>query len=253
VLTTALPFVVLLPFAAAQVSLPGAGGQRFVDFSQDLAMPGTIVVVGTLTRWKEGKRERLADGQLGGGGQVASVSGTQYFKVPVTASLQARTTFHGKPENVTLAFDVQLARLPDGKERRQMAGGVPIEEDRLALLVIAPKPKKGFELRHAIAFDPAAGKGGDDEAAFVDTMRDYYTVNRRLRELTDALAALDQAKDEAGRKAAVDALREVLARKPELKNPKNDTLLAQHVAPLEQRAENRLAEAGKIEPPKDSR
>lgn len=245
-----LPLVLLLPLATAQVTLPGAGGQRFVDFHRDLAHPGAVVVVGTLSKWKEGKRERLADGQLGGGGQVASVSGTQYFKVPVTASLQPRATLHGKAGDLALAFDVQLARLPDGKERRQAANGMAVAEDTLALFVVTPKGKKGFELRHVIVFDPAVDQGADGQAAFGDTMRDYYTVNRRMYELTEALAVLERAKDDAARKAALATLRELLAKKPELKRPQNDGLLQQHVAPLEQRAEKRLAEADRAEPAK---
>ena len=238
----ALPLLLLLlPALPAQIALPSGGGQRFVDFSGDLAHPGALVVIGTLGKWKEGKRERLADGQLGGGGQVASVSGTQYFKVPVTAALQARTTLHGKPEAVTLGFDVQLARLPDGKERRQVASGAALAEDTLALFVVTPKAKKGHELRHVIVFDRTVDQGPDGEAAFGDTMRDYYTVNRRVHDLTEALARLDRAKDEAGQQAARTTLRELLAKPPELKRPANDALLQQHVAPLVQRAEKRLA------------
>src|SRR5436190_12545011 len=93
-----LPFVLLLPLAAAQVSLPGPGQPRYVDYSQDLGNPGAIVVAGTLGKWKEGKRERMPDGQLGGGGTVAAVSGTQYFKVPVTAAVQPRAVLHGKAD-----------------------------------------------------------------------------------------------------------------------------------------------------------
>lgn len=246
-LARSVPFLLLLPCAWAQVALPGVGS-RFVDFHEDLAHSGAVVVVGTLTKWKEGKRERLAEGQLGGGGQVASVSGTQYFQVPVTASLRPRATLHGKADDAVVTFDVQVARLPDGKERRQMRSGTPIAEDQLALFVVLPRPKKGFELRHVIVFDPATEEGAGAEAAFADSMRDYYTVNRRMCDLTQALAKLDAAKDEAQRQEAATALRELLAAKPELKAPKNDQLLTQHVAPLEKRAEKRLAEI----PPADA-
>ncbi len=235
-----LTFVLLPACALAQVSLPGAGGQRFVDFSADLAHPGVVVAVGRLGKWKEGKRERLADGQLGGGGQVAVVSGTQYFKVPVKATLQARAVLHGEADDITIAFDVQLARLPDGKERRQAANGVPLAEDTLALFVAVPR-KKGYDLRHVVVFDQTVATAADPQAAFVDTMRDHYVVNRRMHELGSALARVDAAKDDARRAAARAALREVLAAKPELKDPKNDALLVQHVAPLERRAEKRLA------------
>lgn len=236
--------------ASAQISLPGAGGHRFVDWSQELAHPGTVVVVGTLARWKEGKRERQADGQLGGTGEVASVSGTQYFKVPVTATLQPRLTLQGKADGITLTFDVQLARLPDGKERRQVQGGAAIEEDALALFVLTPKAKKGFDVRVAIPFDRTVDKSGDAEAIFLDTMRDYDTINRRMHELRLALAKVDSQKDDAGKKAALAALRAVLATKPELRRPANDTLRMQHVAPLEQRAEKRLLESELTEPGK---
>jgi hypothetical protein len=227
--------------AIAQISLPG-GGQHFVDFSQHLAHPGACVVVGTLGKWKEGKREKMAEGQLGGGAQVASISGTQYFKVPVTAPVKARSTLHGKADGVVLQFDVQLARLPDGKEHRQVQGGTELAEDQLALFVFVPGKKKGHELRAVVAFDSKVEAGG--EASFVDTMRDHYTVNRRMHELTTALDVLDRAKDDGAKKAARQALQELVDKKPELKNPKHDGLLTMHCGPLEQRALKRLAEAG---------
>ena len=245
-----LSLLALLSVADAQVSLPAAGGHRFVDWSQELAHPGTVVVVGTLAKWKEGKRERQADGQLGGNGEVASVSGTQYFKVPVTAALQPRLALQGKADGITLTFDLQLARLPDGKERRQLQGGATIDEDALALFVLLPKAKKGFDVRIAIPFDKTVDKGPDAEALFLDTMRDYDIVNRRMHELRGALAAVDGQKDDAGKKAALAALRALLDKKPELRRPANDALLMQHVAPLEQRAEKRLREAESGEPRK---
>lgn len=246
-----LPFAALTLLGAlpAQLHLPGSG-HRFVDWSQDLAHPGAVVVVGTLGKWKEGKRERLADGKLGSGAQVASISGTQYFKVPVTAALQPRAVLHGKADGITLGFDAQVARLPDGKEHRQTSSGTPLEADTLALFVVVPKPKKGHELRAVIPFDKAVEPGADGEAAFVDTMRDHTTVNLRLRQLTDAIERLDGAKEPASRTAAAKALQELLAQKPELRQPKNDGLLTQHCVPLEHRAKKRLEELAKADAPK---
>jgi hypothetical protein len=237
-------FSALLAALPAQVALP-TGGQRFVDFSGHLAHPGACVVVGTLTGWKEGKRERLADGQLGGSGSVASVSGTQYFKVPVTAGIKVRTTFLGKPADVKLQFDVQLARLPDGKERRQVDGGAELADDQLALFVFTPAKKKGHELCAVVPYDPKEEKGG--EASFVDSMRDYFTVNQRMADLKKALDAFDKAADAAAKKAAATALRELVDKKPELKVGKNDGLLTTHCGPLEQRAQKRLADAAAAE------
>lgn len=232
---------VLAPLAA-QVSLPNAG-PRFVDFHTALAGSGVSVVVGTLGKWKEGRRERLADGQLGGHGQVASISGTQYFKVPVTAPVHVRATFHGTAAKPVLAFDVQLARLPDGKERRQTLDGVALAEHMLALFVVREQ-KKGCELLHVIPFDGRLHPGGDGEAGFVDAMHDVCTVNRRMLDLERGIAALDGATDAAARQAAAKALAELVAAGPELRESASDALLAQHVAPLEARARKCLAGAG---------
>lgn len=240
-LRRALPFVCLLSLAAAQVALPTTGGPRFVDFHRDLAHPGAIVAIGTLGKWKEGKRERLADGQLGGAGALTVVSGTQYFKVPVTAALQPRAHLLGKADGVVLTFDVQLARLPDGKEHRQTKDGSQLAEGTLAMFVIAPRPKKGFELRAVVVGD--AAKGGDAEALFGDAMRDHFAINRRMHDLATALERVAAAKDEAGKGVALAALRELVAEKPQLKQPANDALLQQHAGPFEQRAEQALAQA----------
>lgn len=238
----ALSFALLVAIAPAQIALPTTG-QRFVDFSAELAHPDAVVAIGALGKWKEGRRERMADGKLGGVGQVAVIAGTQFFKVPVTATLQPRTVLRGKPGDAAVAFDLQLARLPDGKEHRQTTAGALVAADRLALFVLVPKAKKGFELRCAIPFEATDGGGGDAEAVFADTMRDYYTVNLRKHELGLALAAVDGAKDGEARTAALAALRELLGKKPELLQPKNDPLLSQHVGPLEVRAQKRLADA----------
>ncbi|HEU4419743.1 MAG TPA: hypothetical protein VFT55_12465 [Planctomycetota bacterium] len=228
--------------------MPAAAGPRYVDFSKDLARPDVLVVVGRFGKWKEGKRERLADGRLGGPMQSTSVSGTQYFKVPVQAPVQPRATFHGKADKIELGFDIQLARLPDGKERRQsMTGnGASLAEDQLALFVMAPRDKgKGMAMLHVIPFDPSVDQGADAEAGFTDTMHDFYVVNQRVHELETALAAVDKAADAPAKAAAGKQLEELLAQKPQLHRPKNDGLLAMHVAPLEQRARTRLAELAK--------
>ena len=229
-------------------AMPAAAGPRYVDFSKDLARPGVLVVVGRFGKWKEGKRERLADGKLGGPMQSTAISGMQYFKVPVQAPVDPRTTFHGKADKIQLGFDVQVARLPDGKELRQsMTGnGASLAEDQFALFVIAPRDKgKGMALLHVIPFDPSVDEGADAEAGFTDTMHDFYVVNHRVHALETALAAVDKAADATAKAAAGKQLEELLAQEPELHRAKNDGLLAMHAAPLEQRARTRLAELAK--------
>jgi hypothetical protein len=228
---------------ALPTPLSGAPTMRYLDWSKDLDQAGAVVVVGRLEKWKEGKRERLADGQLGGGGAVSQVSGTQYFAVPVTATISPRVALHGKQVKLPVAFDLQLARLPDGKEQRQSRTGnaALIEADWLSLFVVVPKAKgKGYELRHVIPFDPKVDNGPDAELHFVDTMRDFATVNQRVREFRNALAAVDAAEKAEDKKAALEVLRKLVEAKVELKVPANDGLLTQHVGPLEQRARKRL-------------
>lgn len=244
----ALPLLLLTGVLAAQnPALPASPQMRYVDFSADLDRTSTVVVVGTIGKFKEGKRERLADGNLGSGSANVSVSGTQYFKVPVTATVAPRAAFVGKAEKLQIGFDVQLARLPDGKEKRQALTGnrAPVEEDTLALFVVAAKAKgKGLELLHVIPFDAAVDKGADPEKTFADTMHDFYVVNQRVHDLRARLDAVDQASGVEAKQKALAALKELLDKKVELKQTANDALLTQHVGPLETRAKKRLDEAG---------
>ncbi len=232
------------------VSLPAmnlaAGGGRYVDYAGELDDPELVVAVGKLASWKEGKRERLADGKLGGGGSVSSVGGTQYFKVPATATLQPRLLLRGKNGKVQVAFDLQVARLPDGKDQRQLLqdGAVSLTEDTLALFVLQKRDKqKHHTLLHVLPFDPKVDKGSDGELQFVDAMRDVHTINGRVQALTKALDAYDKADDGAPRDKALLQLGYLLDQKPEMKQPRNDGLLQQHCGPLEQRAKKRIDDA----------
>ena len=245
-----LPVLLVAAVLPAQKApLPASPQMRYVDFSADLDRTSTVVVVGTIGKLKEGKRERLADGNLGSGGASVSVSGTQYFKVPVTTTVAPRAAFVGKPDKLQLAFDLQLARLPDGKEKRQVltGNGAAIEEDTLVLVVAASKAKgKGLELLHVIPFDAAVDKGADPEAKFVDAMHDFWAVNQRVHDLRARLDAVDQAAAGESKQKALAALQELLDKKLELRQSTNDGLIAQHVGPLETRAKKRLDEAGGV-------
>lgn len=231
--------------APMAVNLAGAGG-RYVDYAGELDDPELVVAVGKLGGWKEGKRERLADGKLGGGGSVSAVGGTQYFKVPATATLQPRLVLRGKNGKVPVAVDLQVARLPDGKEQRQLLqdGAVTLTEDTLALFVLQKGEKqKHHTLLHVLPFDPKVDKGSDGELQFVDAMRDVHTINGRVYALTEALDGYDKADDGAPRDKALAALRRLLEQKPEMKQPRHDGLLQQHCGPLERRAKKRIDEA----------
>lgn len=242
------PAIAQAPVVPGVPALPMASpAGRYIDFSADLDRPGVVVVTGRLGKCKEGKRERLENAVLGGAGSVAQVSGTQYFKVPVTTSITPRTVLFGKADKLALAFDLQLARLPDGKEQRQATTGTgaPLQDDLFGLFVVAPKAKgKGLDLLHVIPFDPKVDQGPNGELQFADAMFDFYTVNRRAHDLRAALAVVDQATEAGAREKALKALQELVEQKVELRQSQNDGLLSQHVGPLEARAQKRLAEAG---------
>lgn len=244
-LAASAPLAAQTPALPAMPALAGTSSTRFVDFHRDLARSDVVVVLGTLGKGKEGKRERQPDGKLGGGGSVAAVSGTQFFKVPVQAPVQPRATFAGKADKPAIAYEVQIARLPDGKEQRQSTTGTaaPMDEGMLALFVLVPRDKKGLELLHVIPFDPKVDTGPDGEAVFADTMADFHAINRRMLDLETALAAADKAKDDAAKRAAITALKDLVDKPLELRRAQDDGLLTQYAGPLEARARKRIADA----------
>lgn len=167
--------------------------------------------------------------------------------MPVTAKVQVRSTFQGKVDNPALAFDVQVARLPDGKEQRQtmLPNAAKLGDGTLALFVLRPRPKgKGHELVVVIPFDQQQDTAHDAEAGFVDTMHDFYVVNRHVLDLEQALRAFDAAATGKAREEAAKVLQQLVEKRPELKQAANDNLWSQHASALETRARQRLAEAG---------
>jgi hypothetical protein len=243
-----LALVVLPPQVPGVVAGKGPAA-RWVDFHAELDRPALTVVIGTLGKLKEGKRERLPDGKLGGSTASASVSGTQYFKTVATAPVDVQKTLLGAPaEKPSLQFEVQIARLPDGKERRQLTtgSGTPVAEGALGMFVFDPAAKgKSAQLIalvpfDAAQFDGAQWNGGRAEAAFGDAMADVVAVNVYLHALEQALAAVDAAKGDDALARARAALKGVLDKKPEMKRTDDDQLLSMHAGPLEARAKKRL-------------
>lgn len=238
------------PPAPGVVSSSGGGGlaARFVDFHADLDRIGFVAVVGTLQKGRDGRRKRLENGKLGDATSTTSVSGTQYFAVPVKAPVKVHARLAGKSAGksggkVALEFDVQLARLPDGKERRQTmtARAVEIETGMLALWVAAKAEKgRGAELLHVIAFDPKVDEGKNAEQQFTDAMRDFVTINQRLLAFEQGLADYAAAADDAERARARARLAALLDRKTELLTPELDALMQSQIAPWQQRARDRV-------------
>ncbi len=79
-----LPFLLLAPQLPPMPAMVQSPQARFIDFSEDLDRKSLIAIVGPIDKLKEGKRERIEEGKLGNASGSTSVSGTQYFKVPVT-------------------------------------------------------------------------------------------------------------------------------------------------------------------------
>ena len=238
-----LALVVVPPQIPGVVAGKGPAA-RWVDFHAELERPALTAVIGTLGKLKEGKRERLPDGKLGGSTASASVSGTQYFKTVAMAPIDVQKTLLGAPaDKPSLQFEVQIARLPDGKERRQLTtgSGTPVAEGALAMFVFDPAAKgKSAQLIALVPFDSAQFDGGKAEASFADAMADVVAVNVYLKSLETALAAVDAAKgDDAVAKARAE-LKARLDKRPEMKRTDDDQLLSTHAGPLEARAKKRL-------------
>lgn len=247
---TALFVMALVPAQTFQVS--STMQTRYVDFHRDLDRSGVVVVIGNLGKMKEGKRQRLKTGKLGGGGVVQQISGTQYFKVPVKTTIKPRITLTGKAQKLRLEFEIQLSRLPDGSDHRQLRTGnaVELSEDTLAMFVVAPalkgkkgknKKSKALELLHVIPFDAKYDKGPDAGQQYADTMRDFYDVNRHVADIEAALADFDAAIDDAASKSALRRMQKLMDKQLEMRITKNDRLLQMYVTPLEARMKKRLA------------
>lgn len=241
-LTLAMLCVCALP-QLPTARTPASAEQRFVDFSADLARPGVHVVIGELTRLRDGKRERMRDGALGNASSSVSISGIVFYKVAVTGRVDVAETLAGKDIDgrLDLAFDVQWAKLPDGSERRQSltGNGARIEKDMRALWVVEDPPKGSTrKLLHVIAADP---DGGDDaEASFATDMKDFVAINRRIAELVAALDGVEPKDGLAVPESAIAELRKVADAELECLDPANQGLVSTRVEPLVQRAKKKL-------------
>ncbi|MEC7583395.1 MAG: hypothetical protein VYE77_03685 [Planctomycetota bacterium] len=218
--------------------------RQFVDFHEDLDHRGFVAVVGTLDKTKDGRRRRMPEGKMVRGGSTITVSGAQYFEVPVKASIKAQSVLAGKAgSKVRFDVKVQLVRLPSGEERRQTMSSKPQEfaPGMLGLWILAaPAKGRGLELRHVIPFDAKADESINDEGKFADAMADFVTINQRLAELQQGLASFDAAVDVADRARCRAQLEELLAEEIELRRPELDGLLADRTGPWTGRIKKRL-------------
>lgn len=238
-----------------RTGMPNGPEQRYVDFAAKIDQKGFAVVIGSLGKKKEGKREKLPDGQLGGGNSVAVVSGTQFFKVVATAALEAQETMHGElPAKPQLAFELQLARMPDGTERRQLMDGKgsPIEDGSYGAFLVEMPPKgKALQLVRFVPFVADHYATTEPKEAFRLELADFVALNRHVANLKAALAAVDEARNEAQRKTALEALKAAVDARPKAQRSEDEGLFATHAGPLEQRAKALLAPPATTDAPKE--
>ncbi len=255
----------------AQVPLPPMpvspqARARFIDFSAELMDRNVTVVLGRLGRMKEGPKKKLEDkdAHLGAGNTVSRISGTQFYKAPVRVRLLVGSWLCGcrsgvtPGKHLTIASEIQLARLPDGNYQRQLLGGsrATLEDDMFGLWVLAKASRgKTYEIRHAVPRPEKQERRGDTppERAFEEDMEDHVAINKRIADLRMALqGAMGKAvgadgdgegtarREDRDTAAARRTLQGILDRKVALKNLANAQLLEQHAGPWERRARELL-------------
>jgi uncharacterized small protein (DUF1192 family) len=241
---------ILLAALAALQSSP----KRFIEFAEDLKRPGVAVVLGTLSRITEGHRDRLKDQDvdLGEGEAKVSISGVVYYKVDSTARLVATESFRApakveRGDRLNVAFDLQVATLPDGSKRRHfMVQPRSVAEDSQTGLWVLEKSQAKDEYRvlRVMRLDPKESKASDLDA-FQKRAADVYEINQRVRDLTDALNRAFELREKGDPRQAAQALKPLLDPKKTWRAVESDALATQFLGPLEKRARELLAELEK--------
>lgn len=223
---------------------PQGSPLAFTDFSSDLDRTSFVLVVGTLGKVTEGRKDRLkaGEGNLDEGGVSASISGTVFSKVQASAKLDVGKALHGTKETaLAVTFDMQHAKLNDGAIRRHflLTPRVALDDGMLGLWFLE-RDKGKLVLSRVVRLDPK-------QAANADTFRrlceDLYTLNVRIHELKGAcdIAMRTKAADKAG---AIAVLQKALASKATLLEAASERWKTSEVAPLEAKARKLLEDLG---------
>ncbi len=206
--------VLCLPgLLGAQIPVPGTGSVQisstrrtgFVDFSESLGRAQVSVVVGTLGKFRDGKKKRVSDPEAHTGaiGSVVRMSGTQYFKAKTKTKLAVEHCETGKKlkGKVSLAFEVLLNRMSDGSMQRMVLGAErqPLKTGMRALFVLDRAAKsKGYHIVHVIPM-----KRGQKKADFAKDVSDFVAINLRLAELRRVYADVKAAPTADAKKTKV--------------------------------------------------
>jgi len=223
---------------------PQGPALQFVDFASDLGKPSFCLVAGTLGKITEGKKERLkgGEGSLDEGGVMASVSGTVFTKVQATAKLLVSKPLHGtKDDTLTVAFDMQVAKLGDGGQRRHflLTPRVPLEDGMLALWFLE-RDKGKLTIARVVRLDP---KKPTNAETFTRLCVDLYAVNVRIAELKAAHdnALRSRATDKKG---AIAVLQKALEKPCTLLEAGSENWRRMEIDPLEQKVRKVLEDLG---------
>lgn len=215
----------------------------FVDFSDALAQPRALAVLGRLDKLREGKKRKVKDrdAHIGTGGGVSRISGAVYYRIHARARLAVESILAGKKtaKPLRLRLDYQLAQLPDGSKKRQLTSPPRpvISEEAVALWILAPAKmdRRSHEVLRAVVAPDAVSKDVKAGKRFRDHMRDLVAINQRIATLKKAVARARVA-SVLDSEAAIHMLEKALAGKIELLDPESDRFLAAHVGPWERRA-----------------
>jgi hypothetical protein len=220
----------------------------FIDFSEELAKPGVAVVFGALSKFTEGKKERI-EGDLGIGNSKVVNMGTVFYKIECTGEIGVTDAFFGdvKGKSVAVEFDLQLAKLFDGKEQRQILTNPrhTFETPFTALWVLEKeKGKKNYRITRAEKFDPKNEKSADPATVIRKRAGDHYGINRRKADFAVLLNNYDLAKDKKDRENLAKKMKSMLENKPKWQLVETDTLANFQLASYEKRAQEAVEESG---------
>ncbi|MBI3819592.1 MAG: hypothetical protein HY286_12935 [Planctomycetes bacterium] len=237
----------LPPGLAKQAGTLLGGG--FVDFSEDLARPAVAVVFGTISKFNEGKRERI-EGDSGLGNLKIVNFGTVFYKLECTGDIAVTDSMHGdvKGKSVNCSFNLQSAKDINGKESRQILSEPKHEFDTpfTGLFVLErEKGKKNYQLTRVEKFDIKNDKSADPMGTARKKSADHFGINRRKADYVALLDAYNSARDHKEKENVVKRLRHLVDTKPKWQIVETDPLAGGILAPYEKRAADTIEEFDK--------
>lgn len=242
-----LPEGFKLPQGKGADAISSMMGGGFIDFSEDLARPGTAVVFGVISKYNEGKKERV-EGDLGFGGNKVVMSGTVFYKVECTGDIAVADAFSGdvKGKSQNVQFNLQTAKDFDGKERRQILSEPKYEfETPFAALFVLEreKGKKNYQVKRVEKLDLKGDK--IETSAARKKATDHYGVNRRKADFVSLFDAYNSARDHKEKENVTKKLKNMVENRPKWQIVDTDSIAAAQLGAYEKRAKETIEEFDK--------